>query len=542
MAYTYNDFENALASTGMSNRFSQYDLDLARNNPSAGMGLLSAKGDYLKAATDADRAAANSRAEAIRSQYGSYTGGQYGTGYNPVQTPSSFNAGTAPTYTNRYQSDIDNAYGALREYPDFNYDTPQPAYNSRYGAEVDRLLGDVVGNKPFDYDYKADPSYSAYKKQYTREGQRATADAVGSAAALTGGRPSSYAVTAGSQAGDYYAAQLSDKIPQLYDAAYNRYLQDFQTKLSKMSAAQSVEQNDYSKYLDELTQYNANRNFDYGAYADKFTRAATQFDAARGLENDDYTKYQTDLNQFNSDRNYNYGQYFDNLTYNRDAEQTAYNRARDVLSDGQTEYNNKLALAEIAAQYGDTSRLEALGLDVSAYKANVADTEADNDYKDQLAFALDAAEYGDYRYLNAMGIDTTRLETQQVSAAAAAAKSSTPSGVDTLTSGPQIENYGNDTFVVKTQKGWYPMSEAQAAEVAYAYKRYQAGAATDADVYILMRYFTENELGINFEPYELMERFNSGEKSSEVINGLLKYFTAEEIGATPTTGKTTPQY
>ena len=43
MAYTYDDFLDAVNSAGMMGNFSSYDLNLAKENPAAGMGILSAK-------------------------------------------------------------------------------------------------------------------------------------------------------------------------------------------------------------------------------------------------------------------------------------------------------------------------------------------------------------------------------------------------------------------------------------------------------------------------------------------------------------------
>ena len=41
MAYTYEDFERAANEAGLMGQFSQYDLDLARAHPEAGLSILS---------------------------------------------------------------------------------------------------------------------------------------------------------------------------------------------------------------------------------------------------------------------------------------------------------------------------------------------------------------------------------------------------------------------------------------------------------------------------------------------------------------------
>ena len=96
MAYTYNQFLDAANSSGLYNKFSAYDLELAQANPDIGMGLLSAKQDWERANTAGDsaaKAAANARAEALRSNayntagITSYTGGSWGNEYNPIANP-----------------------------------------------------------------------------------------------------------------------------------------------------------------------------------------------------------------------------------------------------------------------------------------------------------------------------------------------------------------------------------------------------------------------------------------------------------------------
>ena len=85
------------------------------------------------------------------------------------------------------------------------------------------------------------PLYSQYRKAYIREGDRAAEDALGAAAAASGGLPSSYAQTAASQAGNYYAAQLTDKIPELQQLAYQKYLNDYNMLLSDLGVVQGQE-------------------------------------------------------------------------------------------------------------------------------------------------------------------------------------------------------------------------------------------------------------------------------------------------------------
>ena len=240
--YTYDDFQKAMQSSGLGGQFSDADLKLAQQNPDAGMSILKYKQDYKNAATDEARALANLGAEGIRSSYGGYTGGQRGANFylDPL-SPKDFQSSAAPTYKNNYADTISGLLDKQLGYGSYSYGEAQPEYNNRYDATIQDLLGQIVNRKDFSYDPENDQLYSQYRKQYTREGQRATQDALGAAAAASGGIPSSYAVNAAAQAGDYYASQMTDKIPELYKLAYNKYMNDYNMKLSDLGAVQGAE-------------------------------------------------------------------------------------------------------------------------------------------------------------------------------------------------------------------------------------------------------------------------------------------------------------
>ena len=376
--YTYEQFEAELKNSGMFNQFSTADLELAKKNPDAGMSLLQYKRDYANATTDEARALAHLGAEGVRSSYGNYTGGSDGGSFylDPL-SPSSFDAGTAPTYTNNYEKDIADLYAQQKNYGSFNYGIPAPEYDNRYDETIQKMLDDLINREAFSYDPETDPLYSQYRKQYAREGQRATQDALGAAAAATDGIPSSYAATAATQAGDYYSAQMTDKIPELYQLAYNKYLNDYSMQLSDLGAVQGAEQNDYDKFLNELTRWNTDRNFDYNAWMDEYNRIANDLQTASGLEQLEYTKFLNDLNQYNADRQFNYGVLLD-----------------EINSQTQ-ERNEAMEKALTAAQYGDYSFLQGMGIDTS---------NNPTDWERRYNLALLGAEYGDLSGLEALGI------------------------------------------------------------------------------------------------------------------------------------------
>ena len=390
--YTYDDFQKAMQSSGLGGQFSDADLKLAQQNPDAGMSILKYKQDYKNATTDEARALANLGAEGIRSSYGGYTGGQRGENFylDPL-SPKDFQSSAAPTYKNNYADTISGLLDKQLGYGSYSYGEAQPEYNNRYDATIQDLLDQIVNRKDFSYDPENDQLYSQYRKQYTREGQRATQDALGAAAAASGGIPSSYAVNAATQAGDYYASQMTDKIPELYQLAYNKYMNDYNMKLSDLGAVQGAEQSDYDKFLNEMQQYNTNRAFDYQAWMDEYNRINNDLQTASGLEQLDYTKYLNDLNQYNTDRSFNYGQLLDEVNNQTARRSEAMNKALTAAELGDnsflndlgintdnnpTDYERRYQLAQLAAQYGDYSGLRELGINPDAAALNRFNTTA----------------------------------------------------------------------------------------------------------------------------------------------------------------------
>lgn len=390
--FTYDEFQRELTNSGLGSEFSSADLKLAQQNPDAGMSILKYKRDYHNATTPEQRALANLGAEGIRSSYGNYTGGGAGSQFylDPL-SPNSFQQDAKPTYSSNRTGLVDDLLNKQLNYGDYSYDVAQPEYTNRYDETIQDLLKQILNREAFSYDPETDQLYSQYRKQYTREGDSAQQNAIGAAAAASGGIPSSYAATAAAQAGDYYAAQMTDKIPELYQLAYNKYMNDYNMKLSDLGAVQGAEKNDYDKFLNEMQQYNTNRAFDYQAWMDEYNRINNDLQTASKLEQLDYTKYLNDLNQFNTDRSFNYGQLLDEVNSQTARRSEAMNKALTAAELGDnsflinlgintdnnpTDYERRYQLAQLAAQYGDYSGLRELGINPDAAALNRFNTTA----------------------------------------------------------------------------------------------------------------------------------------------------------------------
>ena len=209
-----------------------------------------------------------------------------GTGVTP-QTPGPAYEQNKPAYSR--SEDVNRAYSELA-----GVESQRPLeYDSRYKGQIDDILDSILNNKKFSYDMNADPLYQQYKDQYMRQGNLAMRDTMGNAAALTGGYGSTYASTAGSQAYDQYLAGLNDKVPQLYQLAYNMYRDDQSERYNQLGALQGLDNTDYSRYRDTVGDFESDRSYYYNK--------------ANQMYNQDYGAYQDALAAWQADRAYGYG-------------------------------------------------------------------------------------------------------------------------------------------------------------------------------------------------------------------------------------------
>lgn len=366
LGYTWEDFLKELEGSGLKGQFSEADMRLAQEHPDAGRSILSYKRDYLNATNDQARALANAGAERVRSSFGGYTAGTDGSQY--------------------YRDSLSPR--------DFSY-AEAPSFTSRYDGQIQELLQGLLNRPEFSYDVEKDPLYSQYRKQYIREGQRASQDAMGQAAAMSGGLPSSYAGTAAGQAANYYNAQLTDKIPELEELAYQKYMNDFDMDRVKLQSVQDADNTDYQRYLGQLDQYNTDRSFAYGQHMDEVANQQ-QMEAGRW------------------DRAVTGAEYGD------------FRGLKDLGVDtsgyeSQQERQRALDDALLRAQYGDYSGLQALGVDTSGYLSSQdmwqremdyqreqdALARSQDDYQRRLQMAQLQAQYGDYSGLQGLGVDTS---------------------------------------------------------------------------------------------------------------------------------------
>lgn len=243
----------------------------------------------------------------------------------------------------------------------------KPTYNDQYGDQIDALLQQILGREQFSYDPNTDPLFQSYKAQYNREGTRAMQDTLASMASGAGGM-NTWAVSAAQQANDYHQSQLADKIPELYQLAYSMYLDDRSADVENLGLLMGMEDNDYSKYRDQVSDYLNDRDFDYGQYRDQMADYYKDVDFAYGQHRDQIADKRYD-------KEWEYGVSRDQIADKRYDKEWEYGIGRDQLEDSR--YDSEMAYAKAMdfltkGVMPDDATLQAAGIDPTMAAALVA--------------------------------------------------------------------------------------------------------------------------------------------------------------------------
>lgn len=234
---------------------------------------------------------------------------------SPTSTNTSLakTSSTRPTYTPGQ-----NVTDAEKALEDWNNKKPGD-YNSQYQDKIDQILDDLLNGKTPVYDFSTDPVYQQYKDNYIRQGQMAMMDTMANAAALSGGYGNSYASTVGNQAYQAYLSELNNVIPELADAAYARYQTEQAGKRDNLSILQGLEESDYAKYRDLLSDWYTNRDYLTGRYDTEYEK--------------DYGSYRDSVADWESDRAYQFQQEQAKLEQERWEREYALSKAKAYSYD-----------------------------------------------------------------------------------------------------------------------------------------------------------------------------------------------------------------
>lgn len=200
----------------------------------------------------------------------------------------------------------------------------QSAYQSGYQSTISSLL-DKMGTQQ-TYDFNTDPVYKDYKKQFSELGAIGAQNAISDTNAMSGGMGSTYANAVAGQQNQQYMATMNNVIPQLYQAAMNKYDAEQNALKSEFGMLSQEESNAYGRYRDQVSDADADRNYYYGKYADslKNDRWQQQFD---------YQKSRDEVSDKRWQSEFDYAGQRDSVSDKRWQDKFDYQSERDKVSD-----------------------------------------------------------------------------------------------------------------------------------------------------------------------------------------------------------------
>lgn len=143
-------------------------------------------------------------------------------------------------------------------------------YQSAYSTAINDLVNKAINREAFSYDPATDVAYQSYARQYQRLGDESARDTLADVSAQTGGLASSYAVTAAQQARNQYNQALTDKIPSLMEAAYQKYRDEYNDALAGASTLQGIDDSQYNRFATDRDYnrnvYTSDRDYERGVY------------------------------------------------------------------------------------------------------------------------------------------------------------------------------------------------------------------------------------------------------------------------------------
>lgn len=275
-------------------------------------------------------------------------------------------------------------------------------YVSPYAQQIEQAMSQVQ-NSAFQYNREEDPNWQAMRKQYLLEAERSMKDTLGQASAATGGRASTAAINAASQAADYYKSQLNAQQQTLYQAAYERYYNQFTQDLNKLSALQQQDATAYQQYLDEQNAQIAEQ------------------ERADAAQNTAYERLVTLIM---------------NTGHSPSAEElAAANMSASEASSWKRYYQNQLANSGGGSSGGGGSSYYNYGYDTSTVKAaqNYVGTTADGKWGSNSTAAAAAMGYGSLAEVIA-AMNNTSSKSNAASAATTASKATSTASTAKYTS------------------------------------------------------------------------------------------------------------
>ena len=224
---------------------------------------------------------------------------------------------------NRYTYDP-SKNGASSSENRYTYDPSKNDAYQRANDQATAIYDKIMNRGEFSYDVNKDKLYQQYRDLYAQMGRGAMEDTMGQAAALTGGYGSTYSQNAGQQAYNSYLQKLNEVVPELYNAAYNRYNQEGQNLMNLYTMARSNADSAYER--------------DYNQWYNRLQLERSDEDTA-------YNRWYNQMQLERRDEDTAYNRWYNRLQLERSDEDTAYNRhqteEQKKLVQEETDYERK---------------------------------------------------------------------------------------------------------------------------------------------------------------------------------------------------------
>ena len=213
----------------------------------------------------------------------------------------------------------------------------------QWQAELDNIMNQIMNREKFSYDMNGDAMYQQYADMFQNQANLGMMNAMGQAAAMTGGYGSSYGQMVGQQAFAQQMQGLNEVGMDLYGQALNQYMMEGDQLAQQYAMLAEREAQAYNRGLDQ-------RNFEYQQMLD-------------------------DRAQSNYEREFGYQQQRDTIADSQWDQTLQYQKDRDLVADSQWQ-------AQMDYQTGRDSVADTQWQ--QQFESSEAQRAADNAYRDSM--------------------------------------------------------------------------------------------------------------------------------------------------------------
>jgi len=136
-----------------------------------------------------------------------------------------------------------------------DWEKKRPAgYKPSYDDEILAML-DKLEREEFSYDPFEDEAFKLMYDAGRRNASLAMEDTLGKALTKTGGYANSYALGASQQAYSEALGEVSDYIPELYEAAYDRFSDNRDALIESIELLWEMDEDEFERYADMMKLY-----------------------------------------------------------------------------------------------------------------------------------------------------------------------------------------------------------------------------------------------------------------------------------------------